>query len=254
MSENPYDSPIDSSEPSQLPKKTNIWVIVFATAAVIAFAVMLLLPASRSARPAARRNQCINNLKNIALAMHNYHDVHGEFPPAYTVDEDGKPLHSWRTLLLPFVEEPELYESIDLTKPWDDPVNAKAFEVGLSIYRCPSIDIPKNQTGYLAIVSPDSCLQPVKSKNFGQITDGTSKTIMIIEVPAEQAVPWMAPTDASLKTFLGLRQAAHQAHNSAAIAAFVDGHVTALVPTSLSEETMRAVPTAAGGEAVSIDE
>ena len=56
--------------------------------------VVLLFPAVPAAREAARRMQCSNNMKQIALAFHNYHDKHGHLPPAYTVDEDGKPLHS----------------------------------------------------------------------------------------------------------------------------------------------------------------
>ncbi|HSG73025.1 MAG TPA: DUF1559 domain-containing protein, partial [Planctomycetaceae bacterium] len=92
---------------------------------VIVVLIALLMPVTRNAGPAARRWACKNNLKQIGLALHNYHDSFGTFPPAYTVDADGKPLHSWRTLILPFVEQQSLYDSIDLTKPWDDPANAE---------------------------------------------------------------------------------------------------------------------------------
>lgn len=73
--------------------------------AIVAISVALFLPATRNVRPAAYRSQCKNNLKQIGLALHNYHDEYQAFPPAYTVDADGKPLHSWRTLILPYMEQ-----------------------------------------------------------------------------------------------------------------------------------------------------
>ncbi len=79
-------------------------------------------------------------------------------PPAYTTDADGKPLHSWHTLILPYMGESHLYNTIDLTKPWDDPENAAAFETILLVYCCPSArEGEDNRTSYLAIVTPNSC-------------------------------------------------------------------------------------------------
>src|SRR5690606_17767117 len=75
--------------------------------------VALLLPAVQSARETARRVQCANNLKQIGLAMHNYMDVNGAFPPAYLADSDGKPMHSWRVLILPYMEHRSLYDRYD---------------------------------------------------------------------------------------------------------------------------------------------
>lgn len=68
---------------------------------IVAVLIALLLPATRSARPAAHRAMCVNNLRQIALALHNYEQVCKCLPPAYTVDASGRPLHSWRTLILP---------------------------------------------------------------------------------------------------------------------------------------------------------
>ena len=78
-------------------------------------AVALLLPSVRRAREPARRSQCKNNLKQIWLALHNYHDEYQAFPPAYTVDAEGQPLHSWRTLILPYMDQKPLYDKLDLT-------------------------------------------------------------------------------------------------------------------------------------------
>ena len=114
------------SRPTQRPGYT--WVEYLVVLAIIVVLIALLLPpASRSGRGEARRSQCKNNLKQIGLALHNYHDIYHVFPPAYTVDGNGKPLHSWRTLILPYLDQAPLYLKIDLSKPWDDPANAESF-------------------------------------------------------------------------------------------------------------------------------
>ena len=84
--------------------------------------VALLLPAVQSAREAARRAQCVNNLKQIGLAMHNYHDANGHFPRA-VVGKDGKRLLSWRVAILPYIEQQGLYNKFKLDEPWDSPHN-----------------------------------------------------------------------------------------------------------------------------------
>src|SRR5918997_1599426 len=91
----------------------------------------------RSSRPAGRRIRCLNNLKQIVLALHNYEQAHKALPPAYTVDATGRPLHSWRTLILPYLEQEPLYRAIDLSKPWNDPANARALETTLLVFGCP---------------------------------------------------------------------------------------------------------------------
>src|SRR5687767_14136115 len=82
--------------------------VASALIALVAIGLVLccLIPAFMPAvgsRPPSKRTQCKNNLKQIALALHNYHDVYGSFPPAYIADKDGRPMHSWRVLLLPYI-------------------------------------------------------------------------------------------------------------------------------------------------------
>jgi hypothetical protein len=69
--------------------------------------------------------------------------IYGSFPPAYTVDSNGRMLHSWRTLLLPYLEQEHLYRQIDLSKPWYDPANAAAFEATVDVFQCRSTEMPK---------------------------------------------------------------------------------------------------------------
>ncbi|MGV2334987.1 MAG UNVERIFIED_CONTAM: DUF1559 domain-containing protein [Planctomycetaceae bacterium] len=93
--------------------------------AIIAILVALLLPAVQQAREAARRTQCKNNLKQLGLALHNYHDTHGRFPPtqimtAYLGPNNTSPQprnHTWVSLVLPFLEQANLYQSINFNLP-----------------------------------------------------------------------------------------------------------------------------------------
>ena len=117
-------------------------------------------------------------------------------PPSYTVDPNGRPLHSWRTLILPYLEQESLYKSIDLSKPWNDPLNAKASGTFVSVYHCPEVVGRNNTTTYLAIVAPNGCFLRKESRLLAEITDAHGWTLMLIEAGEENAVPWMAPVDA----------------------------------------------------------
>jgi prepilin-type processing-associated H-X9-DG protein len=192
---------------------------------VIAFLIALLLPATRSARPAARRSQCVNNLKQIAMALHNYEQVYGALPPAYTVDAKGRPLHSWRALILPYLEQESLYRAIDLSKPWNDPANAKALATYVPTFRCPDAVGPENTTSYLAIVGPAACFLQKESRRLAEITDAHQTTLMVIEAGKENAVPWMVPVDADESLVMSIGPTTKLHHAGGMNGCFVDGSV-----------------------------
>lgn len=216
---------------------------------IVLIVVALLLPPVTRSRGGARRTVCRNNFKQIGLALHNYHDQYGGFPPAYTADAEGKPLHSWRTLLLPYLDHESLYNSIDLSKPWDDPANAQAAAMSLPIYRCPSTDGPANSTTYLAIISPESCLQSTRSRSLAEITDELSQTVMVIEVPMDRSVPWMSPQDADTDLFLAIVPGAKVAHPGGGHSLLCDGSVR-FFSENLPSKERRALITIAAGDTV----
>lgn len=106
---------------------------------VILIVAAFFLPPFDQSRGEARRVQCKNNLNQIMIALSAYESAYGLFPPAYTADSDGRPLHSWRTLILPYLDQEDLYQKIDLSKPWDDPANEQAFKTAVAAYYCPSL-------------------------------------------------------------------------------------------------------------------
>lgn len=204
--------------------------------AIIGVLVALMLPATRSSRGAARRAQCSNNLKQIALALRHYADDHKTLPPACTVDENGKPLHSWRTLILPYIEQKPLYDTIDLSKPWDDPANLEAFKTRVPVFQCPERDCPADHTKYLALVGPKACFQSTRPRPFSEITKSHSETAMLIEVDPGHAVHWMAPHDADEALLLSLDQKSKLAHASRIHVALADGSITMIEASSSPDE------------------
>jgi len=122
--------------------------------AIIAVLVSLLLPAVQQAREAARRTQCKNNLKQLGLAIHNYHDVHQVLPAAYIGQVGGSGVaygiaypddngngpsgFGWGTLLLPQLEQAPLFQSLNFSEPCWAPAHATAAKTKLSVFLCPS--------------------------------------------------------------------------------------------------------------------
>ena len=92
----------------------------------------------KQAREAAQRSTCKNNLKQIGLALHNYHDRYQSFPPAFVADENGKPMHSWRVLLLPYLDQADLYARYNFNEPWNGPNNLKLGDEIPEVYGCPN--------------------------------------------------------------------------------------------------------------------
>lgn len=254
MSDSPYESPREENTSPWHKKRTfSLGRVVLAVAAVLLL-VALLLPFGRRVAPeAARRNGCINNLKQIGVALHNYHDQYGSLPPAYTVDAAGNRLHSWRTLILPYMEEQALYESIDLTKPWDDPANAHARSKSLDQYWCPSTALDDEYaTTYLAAVGPENAFPGSVGRKFSEVTDGTSKTIAVIDAPQDRAVHWMSPHDITVEEILAIDQDDPTQHIGVMFnALYCDAHVGS-ISFGADRKALQALLTAAAGEKIDV--
>jgi prepilin-type processing-associated H-X9-DG protein len=107
-----------------------------------------LVDGGPSVRAAARRVQSTNNLKQIGLGLSSYHEMFSTFPAGGTFDAEGRPLQSWQTRILPYVEQVSLYGRIDVTIPWNDPRNASAFQTEVSGFLNPGIPVKKDRAGY----------------------------------------------------------------------------------------------------------
>lgn len=234
------------------PKKSSrpSWGCVLTGIGLPLFVIMFVLPNVRNAGPAALRSQCQNNLKQIALALFNYEETHGFFPPAYTVDSNGKPLHSWRTLILPFVEYLEyqdLYNQIDLSKPWNDPANSKAYKTAIDLYQCPAAELAPTQTVYLAVVDSESFFRASQPRLHKDIIDETSKTLLVTEAAPHHAVHWMSPLDANELMVLRFGRGNNLHHERGAHFLFADGSVHFLL-SDISVEMLHSLITIDGDD------
>ena len=207
--------------------------------------------AVQQAREAARESQCFC-IKAIAIALHNYHDVHGSFPPAYVADSTGRPVHSWRVLLLPFLEEGTLYNAYNMAEPWDGPNNRKLLDRRPSVYHCPSRDDDPSTTSYLAVTGPGTAFPGAGSTKLAEIVDGTSRTVLIAEV-SNVEVAWTAPVDLDVRSMSWTiddpsKPGFSSPHARGPLFLFADATLRRLgrsTPTS----TLKALTTIKGGEA-----
>ena len=157
-------------------------------------------------------NQSLNNLKQIGLAMHNFHDIHKHFPPAVIYGPDGKPWHSWRVLILPFVGQVTLYHKYRFDEPWDGPHNKALLESVPPVYRDPVHPGSEDAFAhYAAITGPGTAfpLEPRKPVDFvpnpvglsaattsiRDIRDGTANTILVGSIGPDRKIPWTKPED-----------------------------------------------------------
>ncbi|HEY2154844.1 MAG TPA: DUF1559 domain-containing protein [Isosphaeraceae bacterium] len=198
--------------------------------AIIAALIALLLPAVQAAREAARRAGCVNNLKQIGLALHNYHQAHDTFAIGYVTSPNANPDVTspgwgWASAILPTLEQPALYASANLALPIEDPANSTVVVTPLAVYTCPTDRFTGRFTLTDANNNPITDAQTnsyagnfgrdvniaktpdagnglfVRNRSFGirDITDGTSQTIIVGERGAVLTrTPWPGNINAGI--------------------------------------------------------
>ena len=137
-----------------------------------------------------------NNLKQIGLALHVYHQAFDSLPPGGTFDRRGRPLVSWQTTILPYLEVGDLHDRTDLSIPWNDLRNAHAYQIEVPQYLRPGIPTTRNAAGYALshYAANVYMLGGDHPRKFEEVSDGTANTLMAGEVAAEFKA-WGDPTN-----------------------------------------------------------
>jgi hypothetical protein len=262
--------------------------------------IALLLPAVQQAREAARRAQVRNNMKQIGLASHNFHDVHQHFPPlgaeaaakwpglqeaAWAIEFPCRhcdtlltttsdrfqqefrcphcagvmavpqlgPAHSWLTLILPFMDQQPLYQSVDLKRAWDDPVNARAMGTIVPLYLNPSLRGPQvlddgTAAAHLAVNS--HVIRHDRPMQVRDFTDGLSNTFLIGQVD-DGLHAWGSPRNHRdpVNGLDGGPEAFGSPHTGMVHVLLGDGAVRG-ISTNIDPAVLKALATPDGGEAV----
>jgi hypothetical protein len=203
---------------------------------------------------AQRRMRSLNNVKQIALSFHNFASTYADrLPPAAICDKAGKPLLSWRVLLLPYIEEDALYREFKLDEAWDGPHNKPLLAKMPKIYMLPGVDAKDYLTHYQVFVGPGTLFheKPVlrdfpmfkgqkslaSKYTIANIPDGTSNTILVAE--AAQGVPWSKPDDIHLDPTKPVLPLLGKMYPDRFVVAIADGSVRWLNKKKISEKTLR---------------
>ncbi|WP_169976042.1 DUF1559 family PulG-like putative transporter [Tautonia rosea] len=196
------DPPSDPPGHSELTVRG--WMRRIVVIALVLAPITWLYRAVNSAREAARRSQCVGVLSQLSLALANYESAYGTLPPAVVPGPDGSPWHSWRVLVLPYMEGHALYASYRFDEPWDGPNNRRLIDQMPSIFECPTDQAKQGGstrfTSVVALVGPGTCFPPDRAANTREFDGVRDQTVLLVEL-GESEIPWTAPVDLDLDTF-----------------------------------------------------
>jgi hypothetical protein len=165
-------------------------------------AVVSLIACVARSREGAQRGECVMHMHQIALALWSYQDKHGSLPPAVVRDANGNPAHSWRVLILPYLDAQEIYDKYDFSEPWNGPNNSRLQEefhrAGSQLFYCALSHSRPDGTNYVAVTGPGT-LWP--TNGVGVLSDdmmsGAKPLAIVVEVPGMN-INWMEPKDISI--------------------------------------------------------
>jgi len=236
---------------------------------IVLFAIFFT-PCISAVVEAAFRASCKNNMYQLGRALLNYHARYQCFPPAYLADANGKPMHSWRVLILPFLEQEDLFKKYNLNEPWDGPNNRKLAAPRPFVYACPEV---RNAwapdwtfTSYVAVVGAQTAWPGAECASVSNMRNKGENTILLVEL-ANSDIHWMEPRDLSFDEARGgtnppagqgigtvhVRSNGFFYHDQPVFhAVFADGAVRCL-PADTPPERLEALLTTAGGETHDLD-
>ena len=223
--------------------------------ALIVVAVRVVPPKLKSTQVAVQQQISRENLRILARAFRRYHERHGTFPPAFIADESGKPQHSWRVLLLPFLGEERLHAQYNFDQPWDSPENQALANRMPDVYGSPDDpDASFSETSYLVVVGEGAAFKGTERSSLSELTDGPDKTILLVESMGH-GINWMEPRDLRFGTIpMAINSDRKESINrtrrvGGAHVVMADGNVYRLADAT-PPEAVRAMLTAQGGESV----
>lgn len=234
------------------------WIILAMVAVVLIGLGTALYVAIQGAREAALASVCHGPLNQMQVALANYHAYYGRFPPAYLADADGRPMHSWRVLILPYIEEQELYDAYNFDEPWNGLNNSKLADKMPRMFHMRSEPPSSSMTNVVAIVGPGTAFPGSKSTRMEDFTDGSGNTILLAEV-ADSNFHWLEPRDLHVDEMSFTvndpsRPSISSSRRRGPYVVFADSIRVHWISPSLRPEMLKALTTIAGSEQLYIAE
>ena len=193
----------------------------------------------------------MSKFEQVVKAFQAYHNKNGNFPPAFNVDASGKPLLSWRVHLLPFIGEEQLYRLFHLDEPWDSEHNKTLINQVPYDYRPGETLVQRkkeSRTRFVVPTGPGMAFEGKDVLKISDFTDGTSNTIMVVEVAASEAVIWTKPDDLIVDVDMPHRNLT-RSQGDVFLVGFADGMTHAL-KENITADILKALFTRKGGEVI----
>jgi Protein of unknown function (DUF1559) len=169
--------------------------------------IALCLPDVAHVREPARLSDAQNRLRQVMLALHDYEDAYEKLPNAATVGEKGRPLHSWRTAILPFIDGSNIHRQIDFATAWNDQVNVDLKAMRFDYYESPFRG-RRNEPGlthFVAVVGPDTVIREHGNVTIKGIQDDTSTTGVLLEF-VDSDIYWAETRDVTVEDAIQIIQ------------------------------------------------
>ncbi len=257
----PVDSDYVSLSPSDNNYQLATWLLkamgLAVLLGVLAVGVIFLFwPAFENLRERRDRFACMNNLQQIAKALDDYAADHGTYPPPVTYDAQGKPMHSWRVMILSYLGEDSLFAQYNFDLPWDSQQNAQLFARCPTVFMSPQAGRNMGSESTYALITGNGTVFPASGPLAPwQVTDGLAETLLVVEVK-NNTQEWTKPVDlnfGNLNRRIGAagKNAIGGNHSGGATAVLADG-TPVWLPGDLDPVLLDAMISADGGEAIDV--